>query len=299
VDIPAPPPELVAASRRHLTERYASDVDRLLWQTEKRFIPDSAAVSLVTDAATAGLADALDLGAALVLVQAGRLDLDGLEYEIFQGTHAAGMRRDALAAILGRPDAAAAGTRQVRLEPRQDRPRAEPDHDLPGRAGTAAQAAARARRRAVQAADRAAEAAQRRKQLSELGLPGDPGLSDPGLSDPGLSDPGLSDPGPGDPGPGDPGLTGGGSRSGHAERAAARARQARQLADEAAERVTLSLIHAAAALDRYAARCAELSAGAEPDAAQLLRHRAGEYHRAAAGYRDMAARGAQLTDGRG
>jgi hypothetical protein len=288
VDIPAPPPELVAASRRHLTERYASDVDRLLWQTEKRFIPDSAAVSLVTDAATAGLADALDLGAALVLVQAGRLDLDGLEYEIFQGTHAAGMRRDALAAILGRP-AAAAGTRQDRLEPRQDRLRAGPDRDLPDRAGIAAQAAARAGRRAVQAADRAAEAARRRKQLSELGLPGDSGLSDPGPGDPGLSDPGLSD----------PGLSGGGSRSGHAERAAARARQARQLADEAAERVTLSLIHAAAALDRYAARCAELSAGAEPDAAQLLRHRAGEYHRAAVGYREMAARGAQLADGRG
>jgi hypothetical protein len=293
VDIPAPPPELVAASRRHLTERYASDVDRLLWQTEKRFIPDGAAVSLVTDAATAGLADALDLGAALVLVQAGRLDLDGLEYEIFQGTHAAGMRRDALAAILGRP-AAAAGTRQDRLEPRQDRLRAGPDRDLPDRAGIAAQAAARAGRRAVQAADRAAEAARRRKQLSELGLPGDSGLSDSGLSDPGLSDPGLSD-----PGLSDPGLSGGGSRSGHAERAAARARQARQLADEAAERVTLSLIHAAAALDRYAARCAELSAGAEPDAAQLLRHRAGEYHRAAAGYREMAARGAQLADGRG
>ncbi|HEY1618325.1 MAG TPA: hypothetical protein VGG25_11930 [Streptosporangiaceae bacterium] len=260
----------------------------MLWQTEKRFIPDGAAVSLVTDAATAGLADALDLGAALVLVQAGRLDLDGLEYEIFQGTHAAGMRRDALAAILGRP-AAAAGTRQDRLEPRQDRLRAGPDRDLPDRAGIAAQAAARAGRRAVQAADRAAEAARRRKQLSELGLPGDSGLSDPGPGDPGLSDPGLSD----------PGLSGGGSRSGHAERAAARARQARQLADEAAERVTLSLIHAAAALDRYAARCAELSAGAEPDAAQLLRHRAGEYHRAAAGYREMAARGAQLADGRG
>jgi hypothetical protein len=259
-------------------------VDRLLWQTEKRFVPDSTAVSLVTDAATAGLADALDLGAALVLVQAGRLDLDGLEYEIFQGTHAAGMRRDALAAILGRPDAAAAGMRQVGPEPRQDRPRAERDRDFPDRAGTAAQAALRAGRRAVQAADRAAEAARRRKQLSELGLPGDPGLNDPGPGDPGLSDPGLS---------------GGGSRFGHAERAAARARQARQLADEAAERVTLSLIHAAAALDRYAARCAELSAGAEPDAARLLRHRAGEYQRAAVGHREMAARCGQLTDGRG
>jgi hypothetical protein len=50
----------------------------LLWNTEKRFVPDAAAISLVTDAAMAGLAGALDLGAALVLVQVGRLHLDGL-----------------------------------------------------------------------------------------------------------------------------------------------------------------------------------------------------------------------------
>jgi hypothetical protein len=261
VDVPAPPPELVAASRRHLTERYASGVDRLLWQTEKRFIPDAAAVSLVTDAATAGLADALDLGAVLVLVQAGRLDLDGLEYEIFQGTHAAGMRRDALAAILGRPDAAAAGMRQRRLEARQAQAqpqvqeRSAPDRGLSGRSGAAAQAAARAGRRAVQAADRAAEAGRRLSQLTE------------------------------------------GSGAGDAERAAARARQARQLADEAAERVTLSLIHAAAALDRYAARCADLSAGAEAGAARLLRHQAAEHHRAAVSYRELAARYGKLADG--
>jgi hypothetical protein len=42
---------------------------------------------MVTDAAMAGLAGALDLGAALVLARVGRLHLDGLEYEIFQGAH--------------------------------------------------------------------------------------------------------------------------------------------------------------------------------------------------------------------
>ena len=31
---------MVSASRRHLTERYATGVDRLLWDTEKRLIPD-------------------------------------------------------------------------------------------------------------------------------------------------------------------------------------------------------------------------------------------------------------------
>ncbi len=263
MDVPAPPPDLVAASRRHLTERYASGVDRVLWNTEKRFIPDTDAIGLVTDAAMAGLAEALDLAAALVLVQAGRLDLDGLEYEIFQAAHAAGPRREALAAILGQPGAAVAGGRPGGLEARPSRPQADRERDLPGRAEAAAQAATRAGRRATQAADRAAEAARRRRQLSE------------------------------------PAPDGNGSLTDHAERAAARAHEARLLAGEAAERVSLSLIHAAAALDRYAARCADLSAGADAGPAWLLRDRAGEYHRAAIRYRELAARYAELADGPG
>jgi hypothetical protein len=235
-------------------------VDRVLWDTEKRFIPDATAVSLVTDAAIAGLAEALDLGAALVLIQAGRLDLDGLEYEIFQGAHAAGLRREALAAILGQPGTTVIGARPRGL---QGRPQAGPERDLPGRSEAAAQAAARAGRRAAQAAARAAQAARRRQQLSE-------------------------------PAPG-----GNGSPTDHAERAAARAHEARLLAGEAAGRVSLSLIHAAAALDRYAARCADLSAGADASAAGLLRDRAGEYHRAAVRYREMAARYGTLADGPG
>jgi hypothetical protein len=53
---------LVAAYRRHLTERYAAGVDRLLWNTEKRFVPDAAAISLVTDAAMPALAGAARYG---------------------------------------------------------------------------------------------------------------------------------------------------------------------------------------------------------------------------------------------
>lgn len=238
-------------------------MDRVLWDTDKRFIPDATAVSLVTDAAMAGLAEALDLGAALVLIQAGRLDLDGLEYEIFQGAHPAGLRREALAAILGQPGATMAGARSRGLEAQPNRPQADREHDRPGRAEAAAQAAARAGRRAAQAADRAAQAARRRQQLSE-------------------------------PAPG-----GNGSLTDHAERAAARAHEARLLAGEAAGRVFLSLIHAAAALDRYAARCADLSAGADAGAAGLLRDRAGEYHRAAVRYRELAARYGTLADGPG
>ncbi len=69
---------MVTASRRHLTERYASGVDRLLWDTEKRLIPDLDAIKSVTEAMASGQAEALDIGAALVLVQAARLALDRL-----------------------------------------------------------------------------------------------------------------------------------------------------------------------------------------------------------------------------
>lgn len=252
VEAQTPPPELVTASRRHLTERYASGVDRLLWNREKCCLPDLAAIKLVTDAALAGLADALDLGAALVLVHAGRLHLDGLEYEIFQGAHAAGMRREALAAILGLPDAAAVSERQQWLESRHAMPRAEAEEILPVGPGHA-EAAARAGRRAVQAASRAAEVARRREELGRQLLGRDP-------------------------------------RSDHPEHAIARAYEARLLVDEAAERAALGLKRAAAALDRYAIRCAELSAAADGDQARRLRRKADEYRQAAARYREMAAR---------
>ena len=71
------------------------------------------------------------------------------------------------------------------------------------------------------------------------------------------------------------------------------------LADEAAERVSLSLIHAAGALDRCAARCADLSADADADAdtGRLLDRQAQEYHQAAVRYRELAARYGRLADG--
>src|SRR6266576_2456850 len=53
VEPPAPSPEMVGASRRHLTERYASGVDLLLWETEKRLIPDLDAIRSVPEAAAA------------------------------------------------------------------------------------------------------------------------------------------------------------------------------------------------------------------------------------------------------
>ena len=81
---------MVNASRRHLTERYAAGVDLLLWETEKRLIPDLDAIKSVTEAAASGRAEGLDVGAALVLVQAARLGLDRLEGELFEAAQGRG-----------------------------------------------------------------------------------------------------------------------------------------------------------------------------------------------------------------
>jgi hypothetical protein len=117
---------MVDASRRHLTERYASGVDRLLWETEKRLVPDLDAIKAVTGAAVSGQAEGLDMGAALVLVQAARLGLDRLECDIFDAARAMGMRPEAIAAVLGLPDAAAAEKRHRWLETRRALPYAAP-----------------------------------------------------------------------------------------------------------------------------------------------------------------------------
>ena len=111
---------MVDASRRHLTERYASGVDLLLWETEKRLVPDLDAIKAVTSAAVSGQAEGLDMGAALVLVQAVRLGLDRLECDLFDAARAMGMRPEAIAAVLELPDAAAAEKRHRWLETRRE-----------------------------------------------------------------------------------------------------------------------------------------------------------------------------------
>jgi len=113
---------MVDASRRHLTERYASGVDLLLWETEKRLVPDLDVIKAVTDAAVSGQAEGLDMGAALVLVQAVRLGLDRLECDLFDAARAMGMRPEAIAAVLELPDAAAAEKRHRWLETRRALP---------------------------------------------------------------------------------------------------------------------------------------------------------------------------------
>ena len=113
---------MVSASRRHLTERYASGVDLLLWETEKRLIPDLEAIRLVAEASAEGRAEGLDMGAALVLVQAVRLGLDHLEYDLFQAARTMDMKPEAIAAVLDLPDGASAQGRQRWLETRRRLP---------------------------------------------------------------------------------------------------------------------------------------------------------------------------------
>ena len=163
---------MVTASRRHLTERYAAGVDLLLWETEGRLIADLDAVKAVTAAVAAGRADALDVSAAMVLVQAARLGLDHLEHELFQGAQGMGMRAETLAAVLELPDAAAADQRQRWLASRRALPyrEAELERAETSGGGTGARPGRRYSRtgdRAPQAADRAPQAADRGAQAAK------------------------------------------------------------------------------------------------------------------------------------
>ena len=120
----------------------------MLWDTEKRLVPDLDAIRSVIDAASSGHAEALDIGAGLVLLQAVRLEVDRLEHDVFEGAHAMGMGDEAISAVLDLPDAAAAGKRRRWLKGRAAL--AYADITSPGRSGlgSSAEAAKRAGRRA-------------------------------------------------------------------------------------------------------------------------------------------------------
>jgi hypothetical protein len=164
---------MVTASRKHLTVRYASGVDLLLWETEKRLIPDLDAIRSVTEALSAGQAEGLDMGAALVLVQAARLGLDRLEYELFEGAQAMGMQSEAIAAVLDLADAAAADKRHRWLRTRRSLPYTPaetlttPAEAKRAQAGRRSAQASGSPARAAQAADRAAETAMRAAETAQ------------------------------------------------------------------------------------------------------------------------------------
>lgn len=241
---------MVTASRRHLTIAHATGVDRLLWDTEKRPMPDLDAVQAVISPHKGNQpAEALDVGAALIIVQGMRLEIDCLEAEVLASALDSGLGLDSLAAVLELPDPAAMLARLEYMVARSELPRPDPQSATLGKSPDSgvAKAGAQAARRAEQAAMRAASAARRREELRA-----------------------------------------GQRRASRADvdRAAARANEARIAASDAAERVASGLLRAANALDGCAEKCLE-NEGADRD--PVLRRRAQEYASAARRYREMAA----------
>lgn len=265
---------MVTASRRHLTERYAAGVDRLLWELEKRTMPDAESIRAVVAASAGKTVDALDIGAALVLMQAIRLEMDLLEADVLDTAKSGEVAAESVAAVLGLPDMEAVDARHESLRAKRDLPLAlagqVTPHPSPPRPPQ--EAAERASGRAKQAASRAAAAGRRREQLSRIhAVQGTSASRGTPASD------------------GAP--AGKDSFREQVDQASAYASEARVSAREAAERVALSLLRAAEALDRCAARCAEWEAMTAPGTSrQQLRRRAKEYAKAASDYRAMAGR---------
>ncbi len=227
---PAPLPEAVSAARAHLSDTYSRGVGKLLWEMEKLPLPDLDAIRAVIAASSERL-EALDVGAALVLLQAARLDLDRLELEVFDTAGAAGMGGEAIAAVLDLPDAEAAQKRRRWLESRRSLPHAEVESVD---AGAAEDVAVPSGRRTHRGADRAAEVVRRRSQLSRAGR-GRSASAQP------------------------------------AAKGAAAAEESRILADEAGERVALRLRRAAKAHERTAAAYEELAKTDRRNARDLKR----------------------------
>lgn len=96
---------MVKAARAYLTRRYAHGLEQMLWEDDAYPIGDMEAIEAVRVAAIAATTtDRLpgaDLAAALVLVQAARLDLDRLEAKMLQAAQDAELSWDAIASILG------------------------------------------------------------------------------------------------------------------------------------------------------------------------------------------------------
>ncbi|MFD0902131.1 hypothetical protein [Actinomadura sediminis] len=135
--VPLLPPSsrTVQAARAHLTRRYARAVRAVLWEAHRLPLPDLDAVRMVL--ANAGArrppspkaavpADtgrsAMDLSAALVVLQAARMDMDRLEVELLDTARRAGLDWAVIASILDLPDATAAEQRFEKLRPVMDAP---------------------------------------------------------------------------------------------------------------------------------------------------------------------------------
>jgi hypothetical protein len=94
---------MVRAARSYLTGRYARGVEQMLWESDQYPMSDLDAINAVRAAAVADDLPGPDLAAALVLVQAARLDLDQLEAKVLRAAQHADMSWDSIATVLGLP----------------------------------------------------------------------------------------------------------------------------------------------------------------------------------------------------
>jgi hypothetical protein len=118
--LPAPEPSRVQAARNQLIGHYAADGDGILWVTAGPPLLDLRAVSTVLEAAHRangqhrrtrpadaqardGQVGALDLGAALIVLAALRLDIDRLEADLMDEVLRAGLGQEFIASALGIP----------------------------------------------------------------------------------------------------------------------------------------------------------------------------------------------------
>ncbi|WP_242882667.1 hypothetical protein [Actinomadura litoris] len=95
--LPVPVPAQVHAARAHLTPAYATGVDAVMWGDRRHPIPDRAAIGVVISASQAAQAgtgappEPLEVAAALVLLEAVRLEMDQTEARLLNTAQAAAM----------------------------------------------------------------------------------------------------------------------------------------------------------------------------------------------------------------
>ncbi|TDD85158.1 hypothetical protein [Actinomadura rubrisoli] len=168
-ELPIPDPDLVRAARQHLTSRFATGVEAVLWEMHKHPMHD-------LDAVTRALRDrpedeqagttTMDLGAAFLVLSAARLDVDRLEAALFERALELGLDYEQVAAVLELPDADTARQRHRRMARRAEAPT---DERPPPPAGPGSERRVRgelARHRADEAAERARAAGRRRRDLT-------------------------------------------------------------------------------------------------------------------------------------
>ncbi|QXJ21850.1 hypothetical protein AGRA3207_002752 [Actinomadura graeca] len=197
--LPLPDPDLVRAARRHLTSRYASGVEAVLWEMHKHPMHDLDAVGRVLESETgpsatdddgtasddgagdtagdegtrrpAGPASAMDVGAAFMVLLAARQDTDRLEAALFGRALHLGLGYEQIAAVLGLPDARTARRRHEEILDRARAPSAGRRAPLDERSAQRRARDLAVRRRAEETAQRADEAARLIRRLLRSQVP--------------------------------------------------------------------------------------------------------------------------------